>query len=292
MWLNRLTRIPTKKLLMNTFRYLKKITRPEQCLTAALATFVVALLSNGPSWFTAEKIAAPITIALSVLGASLWHYGARYDVYAKKHWDVVTVIHPQRLLFFGCVSFIMSVVVAFLFLPKACTLIAFINVFIIVFYARRLDQYWPWKNLVIALVCTSPLIIGWLSGQHVHSIVLPMIIATFFIYLAREILKDIQDREANHGLRFTMVMDIGVKASLRIAGAMLCIAILVLLIGWQYIPSSLFFAIAAYWISVSVLVWNGIKLLMATDLASRYKRIDIAVLSFLICILAIRISIF
>jgi len=273
---------------MSTLLYLKKITRPEQCLTAALATFVVALLSNGPLWFTAEKIAAPLVIALSVLGSSLWHYGARHDVYAKKHWDVVHVTHPQRLLIAGCVSFVLSVAVAFLFLPTACTLVAFINVFIIVFYARRLDQYWPWKNLVIALVCTSPLIMGWFSGHHLHPIVLPMIIATFFIYLAREILKDVQDREANHGLRFTMVIDLGVRPSLRIAGAMLLVALFVLLLAWQYIPSTLVFASITFWISAGVLIWNGITLIHAIDIAPHYKRIDIATLSFLVCMLLIR----
>jgi 4-hydroxybenzoate polyprenyltransferase len=273
---------------MSSLQYIHKIARPEQCVTAALAAFAVALLSNGPLWFTIPKIAAPISIALSVLGSSLLHYGMCADIYAKKHWDPVYVKNPRRLRRIGWCSFFASIGIAIIFLPETCILIAVMNAVLIYFYGKELDQYWPWKNLVIAVVCTTPLLIGWSSGHRLHPIVLPMIASTFFVYLAREILKDIQDRVANHGSRFTMVMDLGVPASLRVAGVILSIAAFVLLAAWQYVPSSLVFAIIAYWMSVAVLIWNAVTLLRAIDITSHYRRIDIAVLSFLVCMLIIR----
>jgi hypothetical protein len=45
-----------------------------------IAAWIVALLSNGPDWFNAHKVFAGIVMALSVWGASVWHYGARADV--------------------------------------------------------------------------------------------------------------------------------------------------------------------------------------------------------------------
>ena len=274
---------------MSTWNYVRKITRPSQCILAALATWVVALLSNGPQWFTEAKFAAAATIFFSVLGASLWHYGARADMYAKKHYDLVLVKNPSRLLHLGSVAFAFSIFIATLFLPWICIVIAILNMFVIFLYAKRLDQFWPWKNLVIAFVCTTPLLIGWMSGQHLHPVVFPMIVAAFFIYFTREILKDIQDREANHGLRYTMVMDLGVPASLRIAGIQLIIAFGAMLYAHHFIPTSSILANVAFWIGALILIWYGVKLLRGSDVASKYQRIDFAVASLLICILTIRI---
>lgn len=274
---------------MSTWNYIRKITRPSQCILAGLATWVVALLSNGAQWATISKLAAAATIFFSVLGASLWHYGARADVYAKKHYDLVLVKNPGRLLHVGSISFSISILFAILFLPWICAIIAALNMLIIFLYAKHLDQFWPWKNLIIAFVCTTPLLIGWMSGKHLHPVVTPMIIASFFIYLTREILKDIQDREANHGLRFTMVMDLGIPASLRVAGLQLSIAFSVMIFAYRFIPQASFVTNIAFWTGASILLWYSFKLLRGSDVAAKYQRIDFAVASLLICMLTIRI---
>lgn len=274
---------------MSSWKYLQKITRPSQCILAALATWVVALLSNGPYWFTEAKIAAAAVIFFSVLGSSLWHYGARADMYAQKHYDLVLVKNPSRLLHLGSIAFACSILLATLFLPWSCIAIATLNMFVIFLYAKHLDQFWPWKNLVIAFVCTTPLLLGWMSGQHLHPVVFPLIVAAFFIYLTREILKDIQDREANHGLRYTMVMDLGVPTSLRIAGAQLAIAFGAMIYAHHFIPTTSMLANLAFWIGTLILLWYSVKLLRGSDIASHYQRIDFAVASLLICMLTIRL---
>lgn len=274
---------------MSTWTYIRKITRPSQCFIAATATWIVALLSNGPHLFTEAKLAAAAAIFLSVLGASLWHYGARSDMYARKHYDLVIVRNPSLLRMLGANAFACSILVAALFLPWACIVVTTLNTFIIFFYAKRLDQFWPWKNLVIAFVCTTPLVIGWLSGQSLHPVVSPMIIAAFFIYLTREILKDIQDREANHGLRFTMVMQIGVPASLRVAGAQLFLAFAVMVYAYHFIAHTSPLATLTFLVGVFLLLWYSIKLMRGLNIAAKYQQIDFAVVSILICMLVIRI---
>lgn len=274
---------------MSTWEYVRKITRPEQCVIAAIATWVVALLSNGPSWFAPAKFAAAAAIFFSVLGASLWHYGARSDMYAKKHYDLVLVKNPILMRNLGAASFGFSILITTLFLPWICIAIATLNMFIIFLYAKRLDQFWPWKNLVIAFVCTTPLLVGWMSGHRLHPVVFPMIVAAFFIYLTREILKDIQDREANHGLRYTMALDIGVPSSLRVAGIQLFIAFMTMLFAYQFVPNASLLANAAFWIGALLLLWYSVKLLRGSNIAAKYQRIDLAVASLLFCMLTIRL---
>ena len=51
-----------------------------------------------------------------------------------------------------------------------------------------------------------------------------LIIAITGIYLAREVMRDVVDLEANKGKRFTMVMYLGVKQTLQIAGLVFLIS--------------------------------------------------------------------
>lgn len=276
---------------MSTLRYWVKITRPTQCLLGGIAAWIVALLSNGPTWFTSEKIAAGVVISLSVLASSVWHYGARADVYARKHWDPVFVEKPWFLMCAGAGIFLASIILAGVFLPVECMMIAVSNAIIIMLYAKRLDQHWPFKNLSIAAVCVTPLVLGWFSGHRFNPIVPSLILATFFVYLAREIFKDVVDREANQGHRFTMVMDLGTVAAVRIGGIALTTAILLILYSLRFAPAS----ILVWILSIAGMIWLSwfaIKSLKGDNVAPKFSWMDLGTATILLSLLGARFSMY
>ena len=202
---------------MSSLKFWIKVTRPIQCLLAACATWVIALLSNGPMWFTTEKLAAAGLMFVSTLGASVYHYGAANKMYARKTWDLVEVEYPKRLVLFGALCLVTAIAIAVFFLPAICIWITVISANIIVCYARFLSKHWATKNVVIAFVCTTPILIGWLSGHRMHPAIPYFAGFAFFGYWSREIIKDLQDIKANHGIRVTLPMWIGPKRAMLLA---------------------------------------------------------------------------
>lgn len=267
------------------------ITRPVQVVLGGMAAWIAALLSDGPLWLSTQRIAVGGVMSLSILGASIWHYGARADVYARKHWDPVYVRRPATLLAMGAVSFAASIFLAWQFLSAGCVAIAVANCLIILSYARFLDQYWPWKNLSIAAVCVTPLLLGWFSGHRLHHMVPPMIAATFFFYLAREVFKDIVDIEANRGKRFTMVMDIGMSAALRVGGLMLMVSVLMLLFSLRFAPDSAFVWVPCI-LGSSWLFWFAIKALRGESVAKKFPWMDLGAATILISLIGVRLEMY
>lgn len=276
---------------MSTLRYLIKITRPKQCLLGGIAAWIVALLSNGPTWFTSVKIIVGIMISLQVLAASVWHYGARADMYACKHWDPVFVKSPRLLKVIGAALFILSIAMSWIFLPAECTAVAVLNAIIIMLYAKVLDQYWPWKNLSIAGVCVTPLILGWFSGHRLNPIVPPLIAATFLVYLCREIFKDVVDLEANQGKRFTMVMEVGISAANKIGGMALAAAIIFILYSLKFAPPSFTVWILAI-SGAAWLAWFAIKSLSGANMAPKFSWMDVGTATILLSLLGARFSMY
>lgn len=265
------------------------IANPVQFFLGGVATWIAALLSNGPTWFSTEKIVAGVVMSLGILGASVWHHGARADVYARKHWDPVYVKNPAVLLAIGSVFFSGSIFLAWQFLPPACVAIAITNCLVILFYARFLDKYWPWKNLSIAGICVTPLILGWFSGHRLHHIVPPIIVATFFFYLAREIFKDIVDIKANQGKRFTMVMDIGTPAALKVGGCMLAVSVAMILYSLQFANDSAFVwtscILGSAWLS-----WFAVSAFQGKDIAQKFRLMDFSVVMILVSLIGVRLD--
>jgi 4-hydroxybenzoate polyprenyltransferase len=276
---------------LSTLKFWLKVTRPIQVVLGGFAAWAVALLSDGPTWFSSPKIMVALVAAFSILGVSIWHYGARSDIYALKHWDLVIVKKPHELMLKGALSFFASIILAWIFLPYRCLMIAIMNMIIMLLYARFLDRYWPWKNIFIAGICVTPLLLGWFSGHRLSPIVPPMILATFFFYLSREIFKDITDIEANRGKRFTMVMHIGTPASLRIGGVALMFSIITIIYALKYVPESLQIwspsILGAIW-----LAWFAFKALKAEDIAPKFRWLDVGALSILVFLVRIRASMY
>ncbi|MFA6553483.1 MAG: UbiA family prenyltransferase [Patescibacteria group bacterium] len=281
---------------MSSLKWIYKVTRLEQCLIAGLSTWLIALLSNGPLWLNEPKVAAGISMFFSCLGASLFHHGRRHKLYAEKWYDPIIIKHPGVLIACGTAAFICSIVIAGIALPALCTQIAIANFLIILLYAEFLDQYWPFKNLAIALVCVTPIVMGWYSGHRLHPVVPFLMAAIFCTYFAREILKDIEDRDANHGKRFTMVMSLGINTCQRIAGGLLGIAILCLAGGLLQLaqPHSISATLiyVPYLFSMYFLGRYIRYLLRDVHAFHRYRLIDIGMLSLMASTLALRATLY
>ncbi|MEK7570410.1 MAG: UbiA family prenyltransferase [Patescibacteria group bacterium] len=194
---------------MRSLQFWIKVTRPMQALLGGLATYIVATLSDGQDWFAPVKLAAAGVMFMGVAGASIFHYGAAHQMYARKDWDRIEVRQPALLISLGGLMMFMSSALALAILPSICFWITTFNAVAVSCYARWLAKHWVTKNVVIAFVCTTPVLIGWLSGQHTHPALPYLTVATFFAYWTREIIKDYLDMKADDGIRVTLPLWLG-----------------------------------------------------------------------------------
>jgi 4-hydroxybenzoate polyprenyltransferase len=187
------------------------------------------MLSNGPEAFSVYKVIAPIVIALTVLGASLYHFGAANPMYTRKN-EALSATKPARiaLVFGGVIAMLAAMKITSHYLNSMCQLIVVIDAVIIIAYAGILSRYWLSKNLLMTFVCVSPVLLGWFAGERLHPDVPYGIALTFFAYLAREITKDIQDIKANHGHRITLPIWLGIIPARRITAVVIAIALAIL----------------------------------------------------------------
>lgn len=228
---------------MRSLTFWLKVTRPLQVIATMLGAWIVALLSNGPLWLTSTKLAAAGSMGLCCLGASLFHYGAAHRMYARKQWDFVEVDRPEVLVGFGLTAMFAAIGLAWLFLPRICVVISAFNLIAIVLYARVLSRTWLTKNIVIGLVCTTPVLVGWLSGHRINP-ALPYLIGIILCtYIAREIIKDIHDLQANNGIRVTLPMRIGIRSARLIAAGFILLGYLCLFLVGSILSRSATIAI-------------------------------------------------
>jgi len=291
---------------MGTLKYVYKVARIEQSLIVGISTWLIALLSNGPLWFSTPKVAVAFCMVCSCMGSSLFHYGRRADIYKRKWYDPVTVARPWLLISIGSLLFAGSILIALAYLPTGCLWIAVFNFLTIMLYANFLDQFWPWKNLVIAFVCSTPVAAGWLSGHRMHPIVPYLVAAIYGAYLAREILKDVIDRDANRGKRFTMVMSLGIKPTLRIAGMVLLASVCILAYATQFLPLSVpdhpiwisaresypFIIIVLYCLGMYFPLHLGWKLVRGGRFENYYRYVDIGMVFLMLATLTIRVGLY
>ncbi len=268
---------------MSSLKLLYKLTRIEQCLMAGISTWIITLLSDTNSWVSKENIFPALCLFFACLGASLFHYGMRSEIYREKYWDQVIVKNPLLLKVLGLTSFLVTALLSLIGINSKTSLI-FLTFFflIIIFYPNRLDRHWPWKNLSIAFACTSPVIISWTISQYHHPILWPLTFGVFFFYVAREIIKDIDDQPADQGRRITMVMSIGEFWASWIALIFLFLAVIALVVA-SFAAHLSFFASIPYIFGLLVMLEYGRRLLFSTRSAIRgYQFLDLGILGLMI----------
>lgn len=183
------------------------------CVMAFLSAWILANLSEASS---ADRLWVSLAAALSCLGASLFHYGANTQVYSRKE-ERIDIDDPRPLIFWGIIALLASVLTEALTANVVCAILAITNAIILWFYAANLSKHWLTKNVVIAWVCATPALSGWLVGTYSHPASKYLLAMVFISFLAREIIKDVCDIKANHGIRVTLPMVIGITGALLIA---------------------------------------------------------------------------
>jgi len=222
---------------MRSLSFWLTVTRFKLALTAAVTTYVSAVLSDGNAWIDQEKVAASLCIMLGVVGVSLYHFGASHDMYARKEHDYFEVSCPRSLCFLGALAMAVGVVTAWWLLPRAGLWVALFDVISGLLYTHFLSRHWITKNILIAAVCTTPIILGVVIGDHVFPPIPWVVISVFCAYFAREILKDIDDRKANHGYRVTLPIVLGVRGAQAIAMGFCVLSVGFLLCGLAVEPT-------------------------------------------------------
>jgi 4-hydroxybenzoate polyprenyltransferase len=138
--------------------------------------------------------------------------------------------NPWILMVGGLITFGVSAAIAAQWLPKPCALICLFNMVAVVAYSTKLSSHWKTKNITMAAVCATPVVIGWQAGQINHPIVPWALGIAALAHLSREIVKDIQDILANEGKRVTLPMVLGdrvegPKRAAQLAGGLLAPAV-------------------------------------------------------------------
>lgn len=207
---------------VRTFHYWFRLLRLKHGLTASAATWLVAMLCLGHQHVSTTVIMASVAIGISCISASIFHYGAANRMYTRKG-EVLTSGQPRQLVVIGTIGFLLSLLIGSICLSAATQAVLLFNFLAVAWYARWLSKHWATKNLTIALVLISPIVVGWLAADQWHPMLRYILAAVFCGYLARETIKDISDIKANHGLRVTLPIWIGIPGA--ILTATICLTV-------------------------------------------------------------------
>ncbi len=259
---------------MRTLKLWIQVSRPHQCMTAAFATLLTVVILQGQ--ISRQAVWASVAIALSCLGASWFHFGAANRMYARKVRDRVDVRHPAILVSVGITAFAVSLVIGFTQLGFLGQAFLLYNALAVVAYARWLSKHWTTKNLTIAVVCVTPLLLGWAVSRNTDSSFLWLVAMVFFAYWAREIVKDIADIRANQGFRVTLPIWIGIDRARWIGAGFLCVSVICLWLAGRSLAGDSSTALALVWLAAMLFASVAVTMTFGRTHISAEKRIMFA----------------
>lgn len=231
---------------MSPLHVIQYIVRPHHVLMGAISTWIVAVLCGGN---LVGVFYAPQVMGLAILGTSLFYFGDSNDMYARKNKTLLIGSWFRGLLIVSGVLLILSsVYISFGYLNFACQLTVILDGLIIMFYHRKLARRWLTKNLSIAWVCISPILLGMFVGNSFYSSVLIGAVAVFLAYLAKEIVNDVKDLEVDKSHRRTLVLCLDVSWARHIACMVMTLSVACVL--WFMLSINL----DQWYVFVSVLV--------------------------------------
>jgi len=258
---------------------LYKLVRPILPISGGIATWIIARFCDAEPQ---QAIAAAIAFALGTIGSSLYHYATANWMYTRKS-ERFKFKNPKALRFIGIIFFCLSLGIAAIWLPKLCALIYIFDALAIIAYSLKLSAHWSTKNILMSIVCTTPIIIGWLAGTQTHPIVFWGMGLTSFAYLAREIVKDVKDIIANNGKRVTLPMVLGPERALQLSGALLIIATFLLFGFLQFTKTTMQISFAS--MSALVLLITGAMLIFSKKAGRCETQIQFAVVLMLFALI-------
>ena len=212
--------------------------RPLNAFLAALGVLAGMALSVGPvpepacqlqpplACSHVDRVFPPLYVSGSAALAAAFFITAFGNVLNDlRDVDVDRIAHPSRPLPSGTVTkrsaarmlgLLLSLGLAFAALAGVWPLLfAAGTVLLLLLYESRLKREGLSGNLVVALLTASTFLFGAVAQGHLETARFAVIAAAmaFFVNLAREVAKDMQDVDADRGHRRTLPMQLGMRKS-------------------------------------------------------------------------------
>lgn len=273
---------------VDTLQFLRLVSRPHHCLSAAAATLAIIYIASLNPLPAIVLWRAAWAIALCCLGASVFHYGGAHLIYARKEENrgFLQIKHPLRLVVVGFIALAAAIIIGWP-LPGLSRWVLVGNALLLIGYTLQWSKHWATKNVLIALVIASPVLLGMTTAQHYPLMGRLLWLAVFLAYWGREILKDIADILANEGQRVTLPIWLGTQKAAKIAAGFLLLSAAVLLLSGPVIIGQTWWAIPPYLIAALVLILAAWRISHSSERSVTKRaelQIDLAQLHLLVAV--------
>ena len=141
-------------------------------------------------------------------------------------------ISPNSAYLLGVFLFIVGLSLSFFTAKAACIIMAFVNTWVLFFYAKSFKMKFLSGNLAVAYASASTFIFGALVANNLKNVIAISIVA-FLFTLIREFIKDVQDYKGDKDFgAHTMAVVLGQKSMIKYSiGVLFAMAVF---IGYAY----------------------------------------------------------
>lgn len=233
-----------------------QMARPLNCVMSAVAVVLGGMLSVGPEIFQLESV---VSISLAAAAVTLFvAAGNTLNDYEDRYIDIKA--HPRRPIPSGRVAPSTARLLAYsLFTFSAVVgitidvhtpvpfLFLLINMAVMISYEKKLKGQGIPGNLAISWLTASLFLFGALSVGTINPTIIYFTAMAFLSIFMREIAKDIEDADADRGVRQTAPIIFGEKPCTRLATLSLLSAIILSPMPWLFslVSQSYIYIVAA-----------------------------------------------
>jgi len=255
-----------------------RISRPFNCLVSALAIL---------SLFKSSEAALVASLAVAGGNAINDYFDRDIDKINAKHRPIPSKqITPRMAFLYSFFMFFLAMLVAYLYLPLSCKIIASFNILLLILYSWKLKRKFALlSNLAISYLTSSIFIFGYLASSS-NRWGLYLAIPTFLCILAREITKDLEDMEGDILGKKTLPLCLGKTRTSLLAGASLLLAWLALAILCQRAPCARFFFI--FLIPITYFIGSALAYLKISNYTKSQSCIKYAFSTFIFSIVLLQ----
>lgn len=227
-----------------------QLTRPANCLMAAIAVIIGFYVANGPAnvWVLGMAV---LSVALVCGGGQAIndYFDAKIDAKKSKERPIPSGrVKPVEALIFSLALLLIGVIAASTINPLSL-LIAIIFAILLTAYPLYMNKVKYIGNIIVALGTAFTFIYGASAAGYIPLLVGVLALSAFFSNMAREVTKDIEDMGKDKGAKKTLPLIIGKENAIAFPIAYYAAAIVLSLAAFFYfylsIPYLLFALIGA-----------------------------------------------
>jgi geranylgeranylglycerol-phosphate geranylgeranyltransferase len=211
-----------------------RLLRPEISIFGIICVYIGAI-SSGSTLITIDLILAMIAVFL--VGAGSMPFNDYFD------YNIDKIVHPNRPLSLGLIKPITGLYIGIIFfviglsitilINLICFILTLIGIILIISYELIYKNKGLIGNIIVAFTTSLSFVLG---GAVVGELIKPTFftLICFFVFLGREILKDVNDFEGDKNTRITLPIKIGQKKAVYFANSFLITAIILVFIPVIY----------------------------------------------------------